>query len=152
MPRKEPKSKRAADDKDAELLQEIRDNYDHDSKFWSKNYEEGDADMDCLSVDGPWPKEERERREQAKRPIIHEDIISQYNRRITNQQRLSSRGITINPAGEHANDETAEKRENRIRQISYESSAKYARLTALQHAVDRGIGYYLVRTDFVRPG
>lgn len=138
--------------KDHELLAEIRQRFQSYSQFWSENYKQGDLDMDCLSADyGPWDQDEIARRKNLNRPIVHIDIISQFNRRIVNQARLNPRGIVITPKGSDATDDTAGMREDRIRQIDYESLALPARINAIQNAVDRGIGFYMVATEYDRP-
>lgn len=133
------------------LLNEIRTRFSEFALYWEDNFKQGDLDILALSLDGPWDKDERERRQKEGRLCEHHDVISQYNRRMANQSRLNARGIKINPAGEKATPETAGKREDRIRQIEYESNAKYARQNALDLAIDRGMGFYIVRTDYVAP-
>lgn len=136
--------------KDEKLLQEIRTRYSEFALFWQENFDKGDLDIEALGENGPLAAEKL-KREGEKRPFVHQDIIDQYNRRIKNQARLNTRGIKINPSGENANTETAERRENRLRQIGYECNAKYARQTALDHAVDRGMGFYIVTTEEANP-
>jgi hypothetical protein len=136
---------------DDTLLQEIRETYNDYVQQWAEIRKQGDLDMQALSVEGQWTEKERKQREKDNRPIEHIDIISQYNKRVVNQARLNKRGIKVAPKGEGADDKTAERRENRIREIEYESKASRARLTALQSATDRGEGYYRVRTDYIDP-
>lgn len=139
------------DIKHDDFATDVRTHFTEFSMYWEENFKQGDLDIRALSLDGPWDTDERERRSSEGRLCEHHDIISQYNRRINNQARLNARGIKIDPAGEKATPETAGKREDRIRQIEYESNAKYARENALENAVDRGMGFYIVRTDYVSP-
>src|SRR3990167_2612806 len=141
-------AKHEGDDK---LLRDMREKFTAWTQFWAENHKEGDRDMDCLSAEyGPWPIEEIRRRKALDRPVVHVDIVSQFNRRIVNQARLNPRGIVITPVGTEANDDTAQMREDRIRQIDYDSMAVHARINAAQNAVDRGIGFFMVTTDFIR--
>lgn len=128
------------------LLAEIRARFSEFTLFWGDNFAKGDLDVQALGDEGPMASE-KVLREAEKRPFVHQDIISQYNRRIKNQSRMNARGHKVDPAGENASTETAERRENRMRQISYGSNAKYARQTALDHAVDRAFGFYMVYTE-----
>lgn len=146
-----PRSKRPRQDQ--ALLRELRDDYTRFLQYWSKNWKQGDEDMRALSVLGPWPENERKARSNPDtlRPCEHFDIISQYNNRVVNQAALNPVGVKVDPTGDGANDETAQKREKRQRQISYESQAAQARLTAFQHAVDRGLGHWIVRVEHVSP-
>lgn len=137
---------------DDAILKEIRENFAYFSGYWKDNYDWGDEDIKCLtSKTGPWPEAEVKARKDAKIPCPHQDILTQYIIRIVNQGRLNQQSIKINPTGEGASEETAERREKRIRQIEYECNAGHARLWALECAVKRGIGFYEVSTEFVRP-
>lgn len=137
---------------DDALVREARERYTCYDEFWKDNYKSGDEDMQCLnSKYGPWPPEQIRKRVDADRPIWHSDIVSQFTRRIANQGRLNPRGIVITPKGTDANADTAEMREDRIRQIDYKTMAVYARQNALQNAVDRGIGFYMVTAAFSQP-
>lgn len=139
-------------DNDA-ILADLRETYDRYASKWREIYRQGTLDMECLSIMGPWPKSEREARadKDNPRPCDHFDIVSQQNNRVVNQVRMNKRAIKITPRGGGANDETAALREDRIRQIEYESKANRARLTAFQNAVDRGYGFYEIATDFISP-
>jgi hypothetical protein len=151
-----PKGETNSISNEDEILKEIREFRDYAWKRSEKNRREADLDMIALSVDGPWPKEELEARGKYSkvenpRPCGHTDIISPYNNRVVNQARMNPRGVDVIPNGEGADKKTAERREDRIRGISYESHASQARLTALQNSVDRGIGYWRVDTEYASP-
>lgn len=135
------------------LLKEIREFRDYSWARWQKNRDQGDLDMKALSVEGPWPKEELEARKSKDnpRPHGHTDIISPFNNRVVNQARMNPRGVEVIPRGDGADEKTAEDRENRLRGIDYESHGSQARLTGLQNAVDRGVGYWRVDTEYESP-
>lgn len=134
---------------DEALLDHIRKTYDRYVKAWEPIYTQGSLDMQALSIDGPWPKEERNDRKLRGRPCEHFDVISQHNSRVTNQARMNKRSIKITPQGSGANDKTAVLREDRFRQIQYESKADQVRMMAFQNAVDRSYGFYEIATDFI---
>ena len=138
---------------DDSLLKEILDFRDYSWNRWEKNRKEGDLDMKALSVKGPWPEAELTAREDKDnpRPHGHTDIISPYNNRVVNQARMNPRGVEVIPKSMGADAKTAETRENRLRAIDYECHASQARLTALQNAVDRGVGYWRVDTEYDTP-
>lgn len=136
---------------DEALLKEIRETYRDYAAKWRYNFDQGDEDMKALSVDGSWPAAEVAARKEAKRPIVHIDITSQYNGRVVNQARMNKRGIKVTATGSGADDKSAALREKRIRQIEYESRAPAARLTAFQNAVDRGIGHWKVAVKYKSP-
>lgn len=105
----------------------------------------------CLTSEyGPWPEEELALRlktvttsngeTRAKRPAIHSDILSQYINRSIGRLRSFKRGINITPIGLGADEETAERREARIRQIEYEERAWQARYWAVNCQRRHGYG------------
>lgn len=138
---------------DDELLKEICEFRDYSWQRSEKNRKQGDEDMRALSVVGPIPQAELEARQDTNnpRPHGHTDIISPYNNRVVNQARMNPRGVEVIPKGEGASKESAKLREDRLRGIDYESKASQADLTALQNAVDRGIGYERVDVEFASP-
>ncbi len=133
--------------KDEALIKRMLDRFDFEMQEWSDNWDRGDKDMRALSVEGDWPEDARKDREAAKRPMPHVDIISQYNNRVVNQARMRPRGFKFNPQGQNATDESAQLREDRARQIQYESKAVTARMTAFQNAVDRGFGCWKISVE-----
>lgn len=151
---------------DTELLKEIRETYTRYVQAWKDVREQGRLDMQALSIDGPWDPIERANRanKDNPRPCVHLDIIRQNNNRVKGQARLNKRGIKVTPKGdgesqvnssdpnapkgENPNEKKAQLRQGRIRQIEYESRAVLARLAAFDSAVDRGYGFYRVRTDW----
>ncbi len=136
---------------DEELLKEMRERYDEAIEYWSPIWAQGDQDMRSLSVEGDWDPEARKDRDVAKRPVTHTDIISQFNNRLVNQARMRKRGFKFVSSGPNATDDTARMREDRARQIQYESKAFTARLTALQNSVDRGMGHWKISTERINP-
>src|SRR3990167_1640032 len=139
---------------DTALLKQIRDDYRRFMEYWRENWAEGDRDMEALSIYGPWPEAERKARSnpESLRPCEHFDIIFQYSNRVVNQAALNPVGVKVNPVGEDGTEETAQLREKRLRQIAFDSKAAQARLTAFQSAVERGIGHWIVRVEFVERG
>lgn len=118
---------------------------------WQDIRSEGDKNMLCLSVKGPWPEAEYRRREEANIPHGHTDICSWANDRVINQWRLNPRGVKVDPTGGDATKKTAEMRESRIREIAYSSQAKGARICCFQNMVDRGYGAWEIYADYESP-
>lgn len=136
---------------DQEILTELLERTAYMLSKWGDIRSEGDLNMKALSVEGPWPEEELKHRKERKIPHGHTDIISQYNNRVVNQWRMNPRGVKVDPSGEGADEDTAELRESRLREISYSSQAKAARLCAFQNAVDRGYGAWEVYAEWESP-
>ena len=130
------------------LLQEIRENYDYDSSQWKEIREEGDIDMRLVAGD-PWDAKERRARESAKRMILSLDEVTQYCNQLINDVRQNKRAIKVVPKGAGANDFTAEKRGDQIREIEYKSKAQAAYRTAFENVVQRSYGAWKYNTQYI---
>lgn len=133
--------------KDKDLLKRVRDRYRYFVESWKPTRDEGELDMRCLSTDGPWDPAEKNSRKELKRPCMHLDQLSQYTNSLVNEVKQSPIGIKIDPTGHGASDETAELRQDRIRQIEYENDATDAYLNAFEDAVERGYGAFGILTE-----
>ncbi len=123
------------------LLKEIRENYTIFKQEWQPIVDEGDRDM--LAVGGdPWEAKEREFRDKYDRPILTWDELSPYVNQLVNDLRQNKRAIKINPRGAGATPVTALLREDKIREIQYNSRAQSAFTTAFQAAVERSFGWF----------
>lgn len=143
------KSKKA----DETLLQEIRDNYTRARDFWEEIYEAGRKDIRCVAGD-PWEPEERKAREDPgdaaqKRPTVVFDELQQYINQAGNEVRMNKRAIKVTPDGDGSNEEHAELRANRIREIEYKSNAQVAYATAYEDMLSRSFGFVKVTTEYV---
>lgn len=138
---------------DDEILAEIIEQCGYMLQQWGSIREQGNLNMQALSIDGPIPpalRAERTKKENP-RPCGHTDIISFANNRVVNQWRMNPRGVQVNQTGSGATKESAELRESRLREIAYSSQAKSARLNAFQNAVDRGYGHWEVYLEYESP-
>lgn len=138
----------APGDDDA-LIDEIRDRYDYAEREWADIYAEGAIDMRYLSGD-PWEPDDREAREKAGRPVLALDELGQYINELVNSVRQNKRGGVVTPIGEGANAQTAEFRQNLLRQIEYRSNAPQgAYVTMAENAFQRSYGYLRINADYV---
>lgn len=122
-------------------LREIRENFEYASSAWRKPYEEFDTDMRFLTR-GPWSDKDLAARKQADRPALVTDELTQYLNQYVNDVRQNPRSIKLVPDGEGASDELAELKQGIIRRAEEKSNARYARLTAAEHAAIGGFGFY----------
>ncbi len=133
------------------LLKEIRENYTIFKQEWQPIVDEGDRDM--LAVGGdPWEAKEREFRDKYDRPILTWDELSPYVNQLVNDLRQNKRAIKINPRGAGATPVTALLREDKIREIQYNSRAQSAFTTAFQAAVERSFGWFGINARLVADG
>lgn len=136
---------------DQEIISELLERTAYMVSRWGEIRAQGELNMMALSVIGPWPPEEYERRIREKIPVGHTDIISWANDRTVNQFRQNPRGVKVDPTGEGADRKTAELRENRLREIAYQSQAKGARICCFQNMVDRGFGAWEIYAEYESP-
>jgi hypothetical protein len=132
---------------DAALLQEIKDNFQYGQTFWKDTRDEGQRDMRAVAGD-PWNPDERDWREKAKRPVLSLDELSQYLNQLINGVRQHPRAIKVTPRGNGADDQTAELRANKIREIEYRSHAQEAYTTMLEDAAQRSYGAMHIKTEY----
>lgn len=132
---------------------ELRDMFDRYRERWSEVYDQADEDMQCLSLDGPWPQKERDARNTPgqERPCLHEDVISQYHNQVINGIEMDQLGADVQPEGNGADEKTAEEVEDRIREIDYVNNAQHAYMTAAQCAIQSSMGFWEIETDWCSP-
>jgi hypothetical protein len=128
--------------KDEAILEELRERYQYASDAWKDIREDGEIDMrfiagDCFALD---PKA-REARDEANRPIVDADELSQYVNQLINDTRQNKRGVKVTPKGNGANDKTAAFRQGKIRDIEYQSNAQQAYAVMAENAFQRSYGF-----------
>lgn len=95
-----------------------------------------------------WDDMMRKARELDKRPCLTINKTKQHNRQITNDARQNKPSIRVYPVDNGADKKTAEILNGVIRHIEQNSNAEVAYDTAAEHAVDAGLGYWRVVTDY----
>jgi len=130
-----------------DLLKRIRQRWDYHCKAWQDIRNQAEECQRALSRKGCWTDEEIEERK-GKRPCIHLDQLSQHINNLVNNVRSNPIAIKVEPAGEGADDKTAELRSKRIRAIEYESNAQQAYQTAFEAAASMGYGAFGVTIEY----
>lgn len=95
-----------------------------------------------------WPDQIRNARQLEKRPCLTINKTIQHNRQITNETRQNSPSVRVQPVDGGADRKTAEIINGIVRHIEANSSADVAYETASEFAVDAGIGYWRITTDY----
>lgn len=103
----------------------------------------GDPDNKFQWDEAMWKSREAERR-----PYLTINKTKQHNRQITNDARQNKPCVRVSPVDDGADKETAEIFNGVIRHIEANSSADTAYDTAAEFAVDAGLGYWRVTTDY----
>lgn len=95
-----------------------------------------------------WPRDVCKSRTDERRPCLTINKTKQHNRQITNEARQNKPSVRVSPVDGGADKKTAEILNGIIRHIESNSSADTAYDTAAEFAVDGGIGYWRVITDY----
>lgn len=131
----------------ANILNEIRENYDYAAAYWRDMREKGARDV-RYQVEGPWS--EKDLKDRKNRPSLVLDELGQYIHQIENKFRQNPRGVKVTPRGNGADDQTAQIRAAMIREIEYQSKAQQAYSVAGSNMVRRSYGYFKLITDWER--
>lgn len=128
----------------------IRQKFSDWKDAWADTFAEMDLDMLCLSLLGPWDSEERRIRniKGQERPCLHEDILTQFLNPVINQAEMNPHSADVQPEGPDADSDSARFVEDRLRQIDYEQNGQHAYMTGLKTAVECGLGYYEIETEW----
>jgi len=128
-------------------LKELRDQFQNDLDEWAEARLERAHDMRCLAGD-PFSAEDKLAREEAKRPLIVADELSQYVNQIVNEVRANPRAVQFAPTGPGTSEDVADFYANKMREIEYRSHAQLAYTTAFESAVMGGYGFVRVTSEF----
>lgn len=114
-------------------------------KRWKEDLRFANADPDNGDQ---WEDSRRKQRELEKRPCLTINKVKQHNRQITNDARQNKPSVRVYPVDDGADKKTAEIFNGIIRHIEANSNADTAYDTAGEFAVDAGLGYWRVTTDY----
>lgn len=130
-----------------DFLKEVRDAYAADEAGWDPNRKEGQIDIRYTGGDA-WEKTDRDERVRNNRLCLTFDELSQYTNQLINDSLQNKRAIKVTPTGNGADDQEAQLRADRIRQIEYRSNAQLAYTTMFQNTVERSYGWVRINTDW----
>jgi len=154
MAQDETQSAKPEAGKEAEdVLVLARERFQRCVEFESENREKQRDDIKFVaaSPDDPWqwPEAAIKERESSGRPCLTINKLPQHTRQVTNDIRQNRPSIKYRAANDKAAPEVAEIWTGIARHIEANSDADVAYDTAAEHAVDHGLGYIRVLTDYV---
>jgi hypothetical protein len=135
-------------DSDEELLSEIRERYKSWDTTWQKIRKERAIDIRYICGD-PWDPKDRKAREDAGRPCISHDELSQYVNQCVNSVRMNKRGIKADPRGFGSNEKTALLRQDIIRTIEYDCNGPSIYANAYQQMVEGSYSFFRISRRYV---
>src|SRR6267154_1165832 len=95
-----------------------------------------------------WPNQIKRSRDTDQKPCLTMNLIQQHNLQISNQAKQNKSSVKIVAMGGGATQESANVFKGLTRHIEYQSNAQAAYSTALDFAVDGGIGWWRIVTDY----
>lgn len=110
----------------------------------SENRKEAIDDVRFGRLDDQWDHKDRQDRERDGRPCLTINKLPASMRQVWNDARQNRPAIVVHPVDDGSDPETAEILNGIIRNIEQSSDAEAAYDTALEHAVDRGFGYFMI--------
>ena len=137
-----------------DIITEARERYEYASEAWGPIFARMRDDLRFSDPTNPqqWPEDAKRDREKDKRPCLTFDQTGQYVRQVVNQARRNKPAMKFMPVDDQSDPKTAEVLQGLARQVEYESRAEVAYITALNHAVRGGLGFFRAITEEVKDG
>jgi hypothetical protein len=143
------KLKRTEDEK---LIEQAHKEFEQDYEYESDSREAWKLDLRFANGDPDnkyqWDAAYVKDREVNKRPCLTINKVKIHNRQITNEARQNKPSVRVYPVDSGADKETAKIFNGIIRHIETNSDAETAYDMASDFAVDAGIGYWRIITDY----
>ena len=166
---KPAKQSKGEDSNDSAFLAKARERAREGATYWKDNWDSAEDDLNFLSGD-QWPDKVKNERELEQRPCLTNNVLPTFVEQIISNQlqnkpaiKISSVDVTRVKNKETGEDESlkisnvagskdyelAEVRQGLIKDIEYNCDAEDAYDAAFQAAVESGIGYLRVRSDYL---
>jgi hypothetical protein len=134
--------------KKEDLIAKARLSFERASEYWADNHKEATDDLRFARLNEQWPEKIRKQRELEGRPCEVFNKMPAFIRQVVNDARQNKPGIKVHPQDSGADPEVADIIQGLIRNIEVTSDADVAYDTAIECAVDRGLGYWRVNTRY----
>lgn len=137
--------------KDDEIVKLCHKRFKWWSDFESHNIAlfKGDLKFANGDSDNKWQWSQDNQAARKNKPMLTVNKISQHNRQITNEARQNKPCIKYLPVDSGADVKTAEILNGLVRHVEANSNADLAYDTADEFAVDAGLGYWYIDTDYI---
>jgi hypothetical protein len=136
------------EDGDKGILKEALDRFKLCSEAEQDNRADYVDDIKFASLGEQWPEHIRNQREEENRPCLTFNKMPAFTRQVINDARLNKPSIKVSPFGPGSDKDTAEILTGLIRNIEQSSNADVAYDTAMETAVNGGIGYIRVGVEY----
>lgn len=144
----------ANSEEDKKILDKALNRFKISAEAFEQTFENGRIALDFRVLDqwGDSVRSQRENDPDGPRPTMTLDKIGQYVHQICNDFRQQKTGIDVLPVDSEADVEVAEIYKDIIRRIESQSTASQAYSWAFQCALETGLGYWRVITDYEEEG
>src|ERR1017187_8497744 len=137
---------------DKDLLAEIREKFTYYTNAWADIRRESAIDVQ-YSLGNPWSDKDKKERDDAGRPALSMDKLSQYLNQAINNLRQNQIAIKVTPQGNGADDKSSYINQGIIRGIEYDSNAQQlAYIPAAENSMTRSYGFIRVTREYVGEG
>lgn len=136
--------------KDSELLERAINRFKTSEDANSHNIASSMEDQHFLYVSS-WDTKVKEFREseEVNKPCLELPIILKYVKRLTNEVRLNSPGLSAHPIDDKADIKTAQKISGLLTKFLDNEDANIKLASAFENMVESGFGYCRVRSDYI---
>ena len=128
------------------FMDEVRERFRKTIESWDEQYKLSIDETNFLNVANQWPSDTRASREG--KPTIASDRLNAQVKQIVNEQKSNRPAIRFHATNDEADEDTANVLQGIARHIEYQSKADLAYDTAFEHAVQGGIGFLRLLTDY----
>jgi hypothetical protein len=139
----------SADDKDKEFLALALDRFKLAIEAEATLRRDALDDLQ-FSIGEQWPSDIKADRQLNGRPCLTVNVLPQFIKQVTNEQRQQRPAGTINPVGDGADIDTAEILQGVVRHIEVGSDAEVADDYAFEYMVRVGFGYERLDTRLIQ--
>lgn len=133
----------------SEFFQEARERREESIDAEYQNRKDGLDDLNFIHGKGQWPEEIKTQRKLDGRPCLTFNMLPQFIRQETGNQRQNRPSIKIRAVDDVSDPGTAEIKTGLIKNIEYTSNANIAYDNAYFGALANGFGYMTLDKDYV---
>jgi hypothetical protein len=145
--------KETKEGEDKEIIAEAKKRFAHCEDMESENNALWLEDLKFANGNSDngyqWDDKDARSRDLDGRPTITINKVKQHNLQITNEAKKGRSSPKVVPVDDGSDDEVAEIFNGIIKHIEAQSNAESAYSTALEYAVDAGLGYWIITTDYI---
>ena len=129
-----------------DLILQARKAFERANEHWADNFREAKEAVEFARLGKQWP--EKAERARKGRPCETFNKMPSFIRQVVNDARQNKPSIKVHPQDSGADPRTADVIQGLIRNIEVTSDADVAYDTAIECAVDRGLGYWRINTKY----